>query len=333
MGLEVSDAGVRFGDVVALREASLSLPPGEVMAVLGASGSGKSTLLRAVAGLEPLATGRVRFAGEDLARVPVHRRGFALMFQDGQLFAHLTVAGNVGYPLRLRGQRGTDARSRVEDLLELVGLAGLGDRLPASLSGGQRQRVALARALACRPRLMLLDEPFSALDRSLRGRLSADVREVLRETGTGALMVTHDVDEAYALATRLAVMREGRIVQQGSVAEVDAAPADAKVAGLLGYDSVIGRELAEVVLGGPVRGPLAVRRHAWRLAEAADSPGATAAVIAERMSARGPLLSVRIDTPEQAVEIDVPVQGGSERRPPGSAVRVTADPGGVAPLG
>ncbi len=159
-------------------EVSLDLPDGEVLAVLGPSGCGKSTLLRAVAGLEPLAAGSVAWDGADLAGVPTHKRGFALMFQDGQLFTHLTVARNVGYALRLR--RAPDIAARVEELLALVGLEGYADRLPATLSGGERQRVALARSLAVEPRLLLLDEPLSALDTGLRERLAGDLRGILR---------------------------------------------------------------------------------------------------------------------------------------------------------
>ncbi|HNM97712.1 MAG TPA: ATP-binding cassette domain-containing protein, partial [Marmoricola sp.] len=165
MGLEVEHASVRFGAKVAVDDVTVAVPSGQVLAVLGPSGCGKSTLLRAVAGLEPLTSGRVRYDQVDLSNVPVHRRGFALMFQDGQLFEHLSVGRNVGYAPALRGQR---RPQRVAELLDLVGLAGYADRAPATLSGGERQRVALARALAAEPRLLLLDEPLGALDLKLR---------------------------------------------------------------------------------------------------------------------------------------------------------------------
>ncbi len=203
-------------------DATLALADGDVLAVLGPSGSGKSTLLRAVAGLEPTTAGRICWDGADLAGVPTHKRGFALMFQDGQLFTHLTVARNIGYALRLR--RTPRAPERVRELLALVGLEGYGDRLPGTLSGGERQRVALARSLAVSPRMLLLDEPLSALDAGLRERLAADLRDILREAGTTALMVTHDHEEAFAVADKLAVMRGGRIVQQGEISEVWRAP-------------------------------------------------------------------------------------------------------------
>ncbi len=237
MTLTLDHVGVAYDGKPAVVDASLELTDGQVLAVLGPSGSGKSTLLRAVAGLEPTTGGRISWDGSDLAGVPTHKRGFALMFQDGQLFNHLTVARNVGYALRLR--RTPNAAERVRELLALVGLEGYGDRLPATLSGGERQRVALARSLAVRPRLLLLDEPLSALDAGLRERLAADLRTILREAGTTALMVTHDHEEAFAVADRLAVMRAGRIVQQGEIAEVWRAPVDPETALFLGYARVL----------------------------------------------------------------------------------------------
>jgi thiamine transport system ATP-binding protein len=229
----------------ALDDVSLELPDGHVLAVLGPSGSGKSTLLRAVAGLEP-AAGTIAWDGRSLDGVPTHKRGFALMFQDGQLFEHLTVARNVEYALRLR--RVPRRRERVADLLALVGLSGYGDRMPGTLSGGERQRVALARALAVEPRLLLLDEPLSALDTGLRERLAGDLSRILRESGTTALLVTHDQEEAFAVADRLAVLRGGRLVQEGPPAAVWAAPADPETALFLGYARVLEGEAARRLL-------------------------------------------------------------------------------------
>ena len=223
-GLSVTDLTVRYDGLVAVDDVSLELPRGEVLAVLGASGCGKSTLLRAVAGLEQPSAGRIAFDGDDLAGTPTHKRGFALMFQDGQLFDHQSVAANVGYPLRIRHRSRSAVATRVEELLDLVGLDGYGGRPPATLSGGERQRVALARALAVEPRLLLLDEPLSALDAALRERLATDLRGILTRAGTTALLVTHDHEEAFAVADRMALMRAGRLVQQGTPAEVWAAP-------------------------------------------------------------------------------------------------------------
>jgi thiamine transport system ATP-binding protein len=274
--LSVDNLSVRFEETLAVDHVSLDLPGGEVLAVLGPSGCGKSTLLRAVAGLETLESGSVRYDGEDLARVPTHRRRFALMFQDGQLFWHQSVAGNVGYSLRLRRRPRAEVGRRVEELLELVGLPGYGDRMPVTLSGGERQRVALARCLAVEPRLLLLDEPLSALDRNLRERLAGDLRQILVAAGTTALLVTHDQEEAFAVADRMAVMRAGRVVQSGTLDEVWRGPVDGEVAAFLGYATVLHGPAAATVLcaGGPagpaaaVRGPaagVALRRSALRV--------------------------------------------------------------------
>ena len=272
--LTVRDLTVRFDDTLAVDDVGLELPAGEVLAVLGPSGCGKSTLLRAVAGLEALDAGSVAYDGQDLAGVPTHRRGFALMFQDGQLFAHQSVAGNVGYPLRLRRRPRAEVARRVEELLELVGLPGLGERSTTHLSGGERQRVALARALAVEPRLLLLDEPLSALDRGLRERLAHDLRDILVAAGTTALLVTHDQEEAFAVADRMALMRHGRLVQAGTVDEVWHAPADAEAARFLGYATVLEGDDARRILaagGAPgTDGPVAVRRSALR--QSTDGP-------------------------------------------------------------
>lgn len=265
MVLSLRDLTVRYGEDVAVDDVSLDLAPGQVLAVLGPSGCGKSTLLRAVAGLEPLSSGSISFDGTDLAGTPTHKRGFALMFQDGQLFAHLTVARNVAYALRLRRTPSAQVATRVQELLELVGLSGFGDRLPGTLSGGERQRVALARALAVEPRLILLDEPLSALDATLRERLAGDLREILHAAGTTALLVTHDHEEAFALADRLVVMRDGRVVQSGDIDEVWREPVDEDTALFLGYARVLRDAAARLVLeaaGLPPASAVAVRRSA-----------------------------------------------------------------------
>lgn len=208
--LDLDHISVRYGSVLAVDAVSLHLDPGEVVALLGASGSGKSSVLRAVAGLEPLVGGVIRLAGHDLARTPTHKRGVGLMFQDGQLFPHRSVAGNVGYGLRTLPRPARAAR--VADMLEIVDLADYAARPINTLSGGQAQRVALARALAPAPKVLLLDEPLSALDRNLRGRLTEVLSHGLRSTGTTALMVTHDPHEAFAIADRVGVMADGRLI-------------------------------------------------------------------------------------------------------------------------
>lgn len=317
--LELRGVSVAYDGVEAVHDASLSLPDGGVLAVLGPSGSGKSTLLRAVAGLEPVRAGRIAWDGQDLARVPTHKRGFALMFQDGQLFGHLSVGRNVGYALRLRRARDVDAR--VAELLELVGLTGYADRLPTTLSGGERQRVALARALAVEPRLLLLDEPLSALDAGLRERLAGDLRTILRTAGTTALMVTHDHEEAFTVADRLAVMRDGRLVQEGEIAAVWREPADPETALFLGYARVLTGSAAAVVLaaaGRPAAPKVAVRRSALAL-----DPGGP--LIGTVVSARATPVQVRLVVDVVGLgEVDA-VAGLDHHPGPGQEVRLRVD--------
>jgi thiamine transport system ATP-binding protein len=213
---------------------SLTLAAAETVALLGPSGSGKSTLLRAVAGLERLDGGRISFGGDDLADIPPHRRGFGLMFQDGALFPHRDVRGNVEFGLRMAGMAASERTAVVDDALALVGLDGFADRRVAKLSGGEQQRVALARTLAPKPRLLMLDEPLGSLDRLLHDRLVDDLRALLRASALPTLVVTHDHDEARALADRVALLRDGRIVQQGPLAEIEQHPVDEWVARFLG---------------------------------------------------------------------------------------------------
>ncbi|MFE7709864.1 ABC transporter ATP-binding protein [Streptomyces sp. NPDC057486] len=237
--LTLESATVRFGKRAALDAVDLKVADHEIVCVLGPSGSGKSTLLRVVAGLHPPDGGRVLLDGVDQTGVPVHRRGLGLMFQDHQLFPHRDVGANVAFGLRMHGVTRGDQDRRVAELLELVGLPGAERRAVAALSGGEQQRVALARALAPRPKLLMLDEPLGQLDRSLRERLVVELRTLFARLGTTVLAVTHDQGEAFALADRVVVMREGRIAQAGTPLEVWQRPASAFVARFLGFDNVV----------------------------------------------------------------------------------------------
>jgi thiamine transport system ATP-binding protein len=213
--------------------------------VLGPSGSGKSTLLRAVAGLQALDGGRVLLDGADQAGVPAHRRGVGLMFQDHQLFPQRDVGGNVAFGPRMHREPRERRQRRTAELLDLVGLPGASGRAVATLSGGEQQRVALARALAPEPRLLMLDEPLGQLDRSLRERLVVELRQLFGQLGTTVLAVTHDQGEAFALADRVIVMRDGRIERSGTPLEVWQRPGSAFTARFLGFDNI-----ADAVVSG-----------------------------------------------------------------------------------
>jgi thiamine transport system ATP-binding protein len=239
MLLSLEDATVQFGGRAVLDGVGLDVAEHEIVCVLGPSGSGKSTLLRAVAGLQTLDSGKVLLDGRDQGGVPAHKRGVGLMFQDHQLFPQRDVGANVAFGLRMHGASRAQQDERVRELLDLVGLPAAPRRAVASLSGGEQQRVALARALAPRPRLLMLDEPLGQLDRSLRERLVVELRELFGRLGTTVLAVTHDQGEAFALADRVVVMRDGRIAQSGTPLEVWQRPADEFVARFLGFENVV----------------------------------------------------------------------------------------------
>ena len=328
--LTIESITVRYGTgksaVSAVDDVSLRVADGEVLSLLGPSGCGKSTLLRTVAGLEPVAGGRICWDGADLAPIPVHRRRFGLMFQDGVLFPHRNAAGNIGYGLRFTGMDRAAHRRRIDELLELVGLPGLGARKVGSLSGGQQQRVALARALAPSPRLLLLDEPLAALDASLRARLLSDLRRVLAETRTSALFVTHDQGEAFAVADRIALMDSGRIRQVGSPTAVWRHPVDAWVARFVGYTTVLP---AGHGVPGIDDGPIALRPAAL-VADRQENDRSTGRLTGTVLSARPTPDTVRltVDLPGAGV-----VQAISETLPAvGDIVALSVDRTGTAPI-
>ncbi|MDH5835635.1 ABC transporter ATP-binding protein [Luteimonas kalidii] len=242
------------GERVVVDGLSLALERGAIGCLLGASGCGKTTVLRAIAGFEPVRAGRVVLVGRELSRadamVPPEQRAIGMMFQDYALFPHLDVAGNVGFGLagRSRAQR----RARIDEVLALVGLGDRAGAYPHELSGGQQQRVALARALAPSPPLLLLDEPFSNLDIDTREHLAAELRTILRQTGTTALLVTHDQAEAFAIADAIGVMDRGRILQWADAQTLYARPADPFVAGFIGRGSVLAAGAVGLAGGGTV---------------------------------------------------------------------------------
>ncbi|MBM3129964.1 MAG: ABC transporter ATP-binding protein [Chloroflexi bacterium] len=238
--LTLTDITKTYDHAPLLRAISLTIDAGEIVSLLGPSGGGKTTLLRIVAGLEQPERGEIIFDGRNLREVPTHQRGIGMMFQDLALFPHRNVFENVAFGLQMHAARvSRDAiRARVNATLELVGLAGFAERDVNNLSGGEQQRVALARALAPQPKLLMFDEPLGALDRLLREQLVAEVRAILKRIGMTALYVTHDQDEAFAIADRVAILHAGQIAQIGTPEEIYRAPADTFVARFLGLTNL-----------------------------------------------------------------------------------------------
>jgi thiamine transport system ATP-binding protein len=313
MTLAVEGLVVRYGDVTAVDDVGLIVADREVVCVLGPSGCGKTTLLRSIAGLEPPSGGRVTWDGADLTGVAPHRRGFGMVFQDFALFPHRDVFGNVAFGLRMAGADRAAQRARVEEVLALVGLEDHGPRSVATLSGGEQQRVALARALAPRPRLLLLDEPLGSLDRALRQRLVVELRELLTSAGVSAVYVTHDQEEAFALADTLVVMRAGRVVQRGTAEAVWSHPGDEFVARFLGFDNVVDGRV--------------IRPDAFRPSVDGDVRG----VVVSR-TYRGDHFVVRVATDDGGPVLAV----AARWMPPpavGERVALALDPAGVIALG
>jgi len=236
--LELVHLSKTYNNAPLLHDISFTVHTGEIVCLLGPSGSGKTTLLRIIAGLEAAERGEVFFDSQDMRNVPVHQRNFGMMFQDLALFPHKNVFENVAFALRMQKVAPAEIRARVQATLELVGLRGFEQRDVNHLSGGEQQRVALARALAPRPRLLMFDEPLGALDRILREQLVADLRAILKRIGMTVLYVTHDQEEAFAIADRIAIIHAGQIVQIGFPAEIYQTPANAFVARFLGMTNL-----------------------------------------------------------------------------------------------
>ncbi len=252
MSIEVRNVTKRFGEFVALEDVSLEIESGSLTAVLGPSGSGKSTLLRVIAGLERPDAGEVRLSGEDATHLTPQRRDVGFVFQHYAAFKHMTVRDNVGFALAIRKRPKAEIRARVDELLELVQLQGYADRYPSKLSGGQRQRMALARALAAKPEVLLLDEPFGALDARVRAELRDWLRRLHEEVHVTTVFVTHDQEEAMEVADSVAVLSRGKLEQVGAPAELYDAPASEFVLRFLGDAFRLGDGFVrphEIVLG------------------------------------------------------------------------------------
>jgi putative spermidine/putrescine transport system ATP-binding protein len=236
--LEVEAASKRFGQVAALSEVSLSVAAGEFVTILGPSGSGKTTLLKVIAGFEIADQGRVLIDRADITELDPAQRNIGMVFQNYALFPHMSVARNIAYPLAMRGMPKPEIAVRVKQAIDMVELGGMAERLPKQLSGGQQQRVALARATVFQPRLLLLDEPFGALDRKLREQMQIEVRRLQRRLGLTTLFITHDQEEALVMSDRIAVMDKGRVLQVGPPNEIYEAPANPFVADFIGESNI-----------------------------------------------------------------------------------------------
>lgn len=247
--LRVKNLHKTFGDTRALAGVSFQVARGEIVAVLGPSGCGKSTLLMVIAGLETPDQGHVFWNGEPIEDLPTHQRGFGLMFQDYMLFPHMDVYQNIAFGLRMAEAGPQETQERVHAMLDLVGLSGFGSRQVDNLSGGEQQRVALARALAPNPRLLMLDEPLGSVDRTLRERLMFELRHILIELGQTALYITHDQEEAFAIADRVVLMEAGKVVQIGSPQEIYHHPETVFAARFLGLSNLIPGEVEQTTKG------------------------------------------------------------------------------------
>ena len=331
-GISVQGLNKRFGSFHAVQDVSFEAQDGKITAILGPSGSGKSTVLRMIAGLENPDSGRITLADEEQTFSPVQERRVGFVFQHYALFRHMTVHDNVAFGLSIRREPKADVRRRVEDLLELVQLAPLAHRYPDQLSGGQRQRVALARALAPRPKVLLLDEPFGALDARVRQELRRWLDDLHRELAVTSLLVTHDQEEALELANEVVVMHAGRIEQIGAPDEVYNHPASPFVAGFIGAANVIEGSVKDGHLvfgdhrlpGAQHLGEGAVA-HAYvrpldiRIVDPANANGHSYAAVVERVNNLGPASKVRfrlLDEQPLIAELaneDLPVLSAGER--------------------
>ncbi|GAA4492265.1 ABC transporter ATP-binding protein [Pseudaeromonas paramecii] len=293
----------------------LSIQEGELITLLGPSGCGKSTLLRALAGLTPIDGGQILMAGEEITHRAPQQRQIGMVFQHYALFPNMTVAGNVGFGLKMQGVPEPERRERVMQMLELVELAGKANAMPGELSGGQQQRVALARALAVRPRLLLLDEPLSALDARIRRHLRSQIRELVHKLGVTTVFVTHDQEEALLLSDRIVLMQDGQIVQTGTAEEIYARPVNRFAARFIGHYNLLDAETARRLLGHQGQGYLAIRPECIQLQPQAQGQ---ARVLGHQLL--GNVVRYQVQWQDQRLDVDTLNQGVQGLLPPGTLV-------------
>jgi putative spermidine/putrescine transport system ATP-binding protein len=337
LAVQLNDLTRVYGSVRALDGLTLQIEPGEMVALLGPSGCGKTTALRILAGLDEATSGSVTVGGRDLTGVSANKRDMGMVFQAYSLFPHLTVLDNVAFGLKLRGEDTAARRARATEMLELVGLIEHRDKYASQLSGGQQQRVALARALAIRPSVLLLDEPLSALDAKVRVQLREEIRRVQTEVGTTTLFVTHDQEEALAVADRVGVMNRGRLEQLAAPADLYTRPATPFVAGFVGLNNRVAAEVsggtAEVlgsrvpILEGSITsgsGVAMVRPEAVTVT--ADPQGAATVASVEFL---GPFSRVHLTTRDRAEVVAQMSSSQARALAPGESVSLSVQPSGV----
>ena len=328
VAVRIADLSKHYGPVRAVAGVTLTVEAGEFLALLGPSGSGKTTILMTLAGFERPTTGDIYFGARVVTDLPPHRRDVGMVFQRYALFPHLTVADNIGFPLRRRLLPTAEVRARVVEALDTIGLAGYGTRMPHELSGGQQQRVALARAIVYRPSLLLMDEPLGALDKKLRGRMQLEIKQLQRSLGATVIYVTHDQDEALTMADRIAVLKDGRLIQVGEPDVLYEQPASSFVAEFVGETNIFrgtlacaaGRwtvavpGLAALEVAAPMRAGVApgaevcvaVRPERIALARPGLSAGGHAGVVHERVYAGASILYVVALASGRRIDVRLP---------------------------
>ncbi len=335
--LSLSGLTKRYGDAAAVDTLDLDVPRGDLVAFLGPSGCGKTTSLRMIAGLVPPTSGRIAVDGRDLTGVPTHKRDMGLVFQSYALFPHLSVARNVAFGLEMRKLARHEVETRVREAVALVRLTGKEERRPGQLSGGQQQRVALARALVIRPSILLLDEPLSNLDATLRDEMRQEIRDIQQHLGITAIFVTHDQGEALAMCDKIAVMNAGRLEQVGTPVDLYESPKTAFVAGFVGRTNrlkavardgavdLAGQRLAAPAdLSGPVEVMIRPHRVTLSMSQAAGEPGrpGLAGTVARAIFA-GDILHYDVDVAGQIVSVETATRGGDDVLDRGSAVMLS----------